>query len=372
MGAASRGLVMFTPGHSEVGGAARRSRLLAASFAERGWRVRVVTRAGTLNRPRLIRRPNLVVVEVPGFGARRAGAVLYVVTALVLGVVWGLRAQAFLAIQLVSPTSVASLCSLILRRPFICMATATGSLGELHYARQTRLATLRMTLLRRATFVIAQNPEQAVDLGSVFLPGSVKTLPNPVDLPSVAGLDGRPRALFTGRFSEEKDLIKLMDAWSRVVEHRTDARLTLLGSGGSYRSIESELRAAVASRSALSSSVDLPGWVPDVTPFLLSHDVFVLPSLSEGMSNALLEAAAYGRIIVATDIPGNTAVLGADYPLLVPPGDPVAMAKGIERAFQDDELRERARAQLQTRAKAFSTEAVVGALEALLREAAEA
>lgn len=364
--------MMFTPGHSEVGGAARRSRLVASAFAERGWRVRVVTRAGTLNRLRLIRRPNLLVVEVPGFGARRAGAVLYVAVALLLGVMWGVRARAFLAIQLVSPTSVASLCSLILRRPFICMATATGSLGELHYARQTRLATLRLKLLRRANFVIAQNPAQAIDLGSVFRPESVRTLPNPVDLPPTTSLDGRPRVLFTGRFSKEKDLIKLMHAWSRVVEHRPDARLTLLGSGGSYRSVEAELRTLVASRPALSLSVDFPGWVPDVTPFLRSHDVFVLPSLSEGMSNALLEATAYGRIIVATDIPGNRAVLGGDYPLLVPPGDPIAMAEGIERAFDDDDLRERARAQLQTRVHRFSTEAVVDALETLVREAVEA
>lgn len=363
-------VVMFTPGHAEVGGAARRSRLLASAFREAGWDVRVITRAGTLRRFRVTRAPDVLVVEVPGFGQPTFGGLLYLVVAVVLGVAWATRARAFLAVQLVSPTTAASICSLIVRRPFICMATATGTLGELHYARKTRLARLRLWLLRRAAYVIAQNAVQAEELEEVARPGTVRTVPNPVELPLPPELTGSSEALFTGRFSEEKDLLGLLDAWAHLVCRRPDVRLTLVGNGGSYRSVEEALRARVESDSRLGATVTFTGWVPDVRPYLLTHDVFVLPSLTEGMSNSLLEAAAYGRVIVASDIPGNRAVLGDDYPLYFPPGDRDRLAATVEVAFEDEEVRLRARQILKERSASFGPDVVVRHLESLIEDAA--
>ena len=70
----------------------------------------------------------------------------------------------------------------------------------------------------------------------------------------------------------------------------------------------------------------MTGWVPSVEPYYRANDVFVLPSREEGMSNALLEACAHGRVVVASDIPPNRAVLGDDYPLLFPVGSIEALA----------------------------------------------
>ena len=60
----------------------------------------------------------------------------------------------------------------------------------------------------------------------------------------------------------------------------------------------------------------------------------VLPSLSEGMSNAVMEAMAAGRPIVATGV-GGTPELLRDRGMLVPPGDPPALAAAIEQLLAD-------------------------------------
>jgi L-malate glycosyltransferase len=74
----------------------------------------------------------------------------------------------------------------------------------------------------------------------------------------------------------------------------------------------------------------LRGSVSDVPGFLRGVDVAVLPSHSEGMSNALLEYMAAGRAVVATDVGANAKLLdGGKCGLLVPPSDPAALADAI-------------------------------------------
>lgn len=80
----------------------------------------------------------------------------------------------------------------------------------------------------------------------------------------------------------------------------------------------------------------------DVRPWLAAADVFVLPSLWEGLSNALLEAMAAGLAVVATAVGGTCDVARhGDNALLVPPGDAVSLAYAIDSALADAGLRER-------------------------------
>ena len=89
----------------------------------------------------------------------------------------------------------------------------------------------------------------------------------------------------------------------------------------------------------------------------------------EGMSNALLEACAHGRVVVASDIPPNRAVLGDDYPLLVPPGDARLLQGALAQAFDDEELRAEALRQISARLEQFSVDAVLDRHEAVIRAA---
>lgn len=77
----------------------------------------------------------------------------------------------------------------------------------------------------------------------------------------------------------------------------------------------------------------------DVRPFIQEADVFVLPSYGEGTSRACIEALAIGRPIVSTQSPGckNTVIEGENG-WTVPPGDPEALAKTLERFVKEPEM----------------------------------
>ena len=346
--------------------------MLAAGLAERGWDVRVIARSATTRRVRRVKRADgVTLVEIPGFGHRRLGAAFYLASAVPLGLWWGSAATAFLAIQVVSPAVAAGVCSALWRRPYLAFTSTTGELSEVSAVLEARTAPLRRRLLRRARYLVSQTPEAAQELAALTSPERIAVLPTPVRRVVPPPLDGQARVLFTGRLAWEKNLVTLLDAWRTVLRSVPSARLTLVGEGGVYRAVEDELRRIVSADPALAGSVAFTGWVENTGPYLASHDVFVLPSLTEGMSNALLEGCAWGRVVVASAIPGNRAVLGDDYPLLFPPTDADRLAAVLGQALVDKDTRATAVEWVRSRMTAFDLTTIGEGLERLIIAAAE-
>jgi glycosyltransferase involved in cell wall biosynthesis len=107
----------------------------------------------------------------------------------------------------------------------------------------------------------------------------------------------------------------------------------------------------------------------DVEPFLCAAEILVLPSRSEGMSNAVLEAMAHGLAVIATDVPGNRAVITAGLDgLLVPYGEPRRLCRCLLELLADPAVRTRlgtaARATVDAR---FAIRAVAGQYDRLYR-----
>src|SRR4030095_14625545 len=99
--------------------------------------------------------------------------------------------------------------------------------------------------------------------------------------------------------------------------------------------------------------VRFTGSVTDVRPLLAAMDVFVLPSWAEGMSNALMEAMAAARPVVATAVGGNTEVVSdGSTGVLVPPGDPAAIASAVNGLLHEPDRASR----LAARARTFVTQ----------------
>jgi len=305
------------------------------------------------------------VLDVPGFGHRLGGA-LYLACSLLLGVAWG-RRSTVVAFQLGSQLLAAGACARVWSRPLVAFSTSNGDAGEVAEVLRSPRRWLHRRLLRGADRLVGQTEAARVELLELARADRVMVLANPVVLPTdVPPLDGRPRAVFAGRLAEEKGLDVLLDAWERVADGRAGARLTLVGGGGNFGSVEAELRARVLASELLRETVTFTGWVADVEPYLRDADVFVLPSCWEGLSNALLEACALRRLVVASEIPGNTEVLGADHGLLFRPGDANGLTVALAGAFDDQRLREAARRCVDESVSRFGAGGVLDDCSALL------
>lgn len=361
-------ILLFTPGIGEAGGAARRSRLFAEGLAERGHEVVVISRSGAGRRLERTNGSGIRSFEVPGFGRRRLGAFLYGVLALPLGLAFGRSARGMVAIQLTAPAALAAVCAVIWRKPFIAFTSTTGQLSEVDAVLRSATAPVRRRLLSRAKYLVGQSIDSSRELERLVPAQRVAVLPTPVRLPATFSLElsGTPSFAWSGRLSAEKDLLRLLDAWCIVLDSVPDATLTLVGGGSEHRPIERELRGRIDADRRLRDSVRITGWVTDVASRIEQADVFVLPSLTEGMSNSLLEACALGRVVVVSDIPGNRAVVGEGYPLMFPPGDVSAMAEALTSAVSDQIVRKESLAQLERRIDSFALPAVIDGLLALL------
>ena len=111
-------------------------------------------------------------------------------------------------------------------------------------------------------------------------------------------------ATFIGRLSYEKAPQLLLSAWPRVVSRYPSSKLVFVGEGARRGTLEAE-----AKENGVSSSVLFTGRVNNVPDYLNAADTFVLPSLTEGMSVALLEAMAARLPVVASRVSGTIDII---------------------------------------------------------------
>ena len=121
----------------------------------------------------------------------------------------------------------------------------------------------------------------------------------------------------------------LLRAWSTAAAGRS-VSLLLLGEGPEEAAL----------RSIAGPGVTFTGRVEDIAPYLKAADLFVLPSATEGLSNALLEALAAGLAVVATDVGGARDVVEDTVGgRLVPPNDAEALAEALAALLEGTALR---------------------------------
>lgn len=158
---------------------------------------------------------------------------------------------------------------------------------------------------------------------------------DPALLPSEAR--ARPTVVTVGRLSPEKGHAALLRAMTIIVRSCPEARLVIAGQGGQRSALERQVEAMGISR-----AVEFLGFMPDVRDVLAAADVFVMPSISEGLGVAALEAMAMGRPVVASNVGGlPESVADGETGLIVPAGDAGALAEAVVGLFGD---LERARA----------------------------
>jgi glycosyltransferase involved in cell wall biosynthesis len=135
----------------------------------------------------------------------------------------------------------------------------------------------------------------------------------------------------------EKGLQTLVRAFAQIVRVHSGVRLAIVGDGPEL----SGLKALAKELGVIEACIFQPA-VADVAPWLRSIDVFVLPSLTEALSNSLMEAMACGCTCIASSTGGNPELIQVgETGLLFEPGNPRELAEKLSLVISNQELRTR-------------------------------
>lgn len=326
--------------HPVVGGSERQMERLAERFSDLGHEVFVLTRTmpgqpahetrGSYQVHRVIRS----VALGPLFGAS------FIASLAAQLIVRRRHYDAIVAAQLPWESVATGLVAKTLGKPTLVFAASTGPQGDAAQLRGARGSRLLCHLARNNSAFVALSSQAQRELLDLGCPADrILKSTNGVDLQAyqpAAGEAGRGRTvLYLSRLSPAKNPQLLLRAWQEV---NRDGQYQLLVAGDGPLSAElRQLTDQLALR-----NVEYLGNVSDVPAVHRRASVFVLPSPSEGCSNALLEAMASGLCPLATRVPGNIDVVedGVNG-LLFDHDDASQLAAALTRVLSDESLRGR-------------------------------
>jgi len=153
---------------------------------------------------------------------------------------------------------------------------------------------------------------------------------------------------FVGRLNEQKGLEYLIEAMDIVRSKEKRIRLFIIGEGEQRDKLED-----LSKKLKLKEHIVFVGLTPDVLRYYQEAKIFVLPSISEGMSSSLLEAMSCGLPVIATSVGGNTDILDlnsrlekirianyyiSEYGIMINPRDIKGLAEALLKLLIDEEL----------------------------------
>ncbi|MPZ22665.1 MAG: glycosyltransferase [Dehalococcoidia bacterium] len=206
---------------------------------------------------------------------------------------------------------------------------------------------------------------------SRYFPGRYEVIPNGVDVArfrngtrgaAIPAKNGSPEILFVGRIEGRKGLPHLIEAMPAVLRSVPSSRLVVVGDGPGRLEAQS-----IAD--GLGVDVHFAGPVSDadLVAYFQRADVVCSPATGgESFGIVLLEAMAAGRAVVASDIEGYADLIRPDDSgILVPPGDPVALAGALTGVLTDDALRSSLERRARKAAEAYDWSLVAARIEAI-------
>ncbi len=219
--------------------------------------------------------------------------------------------------------------------------------------------------MERAARLRLARPPKARLIRNGVRPVSPESIGDPAAVRTELGAVGKPLVVAVSRLHRQKGVTFLLRAIPLVRAEMPSVRLAVAGGGPLADRLGAELKAL-----RLEDNVTLLGERKDALSILAAADLFVLPSLWEGLPYVLVEAASLGKPIVAADIDGVREVIqsGANG-MLVRPRDPGSLAAAILFLLKDKafavRLGETARAEIPPK---FSIEQMIAETESLYLE----
>jgi glycosyltransferase involved in cell wall biosynthesis len=250
----------------------------------------------------------------------------------------------------VEPTIIGSLASLGLP---ITRLNALAGLGFAFTSRtiKARLAgtliskLLAFLLNRPGTAALVQNGDDRDALARLGVPANRIFLiaGSGVDTDRLTPLpepDGPLTVAFAGRLLGDKGIRTLVAAQQQLVAQGSDIHLSIAGQSDPAN--PASVPANEIARWRNLPNISVLGQVAEISDLWATAHIAVLPSRREGLPKSLLEAAAFGRPLIATDVPGCREIARHGFnALLVPPDDPAALASAIGQLAENPTMRHR-------------------------------
>lgn len=344
--------------HPMLGGAQRQIAALAPLLEARQVEVHVITRkyAG-LKSFELVGGVPIHRLPIPG--PKPIAAMSFILSCLPL--IKRLNPHVIHAHELLSPVSAAIAAKRLFNIPVVAKVLRGGSLGDLSKLRRKPFGWQRIASTRKwVDMFITISREIDKELEEVDVPSTKRVfIPNGVEMDRFKPLSVSDKrnlrirldiptnelvAVYSGRLSPEKRVDSLISIWPAVRREYPNAKLLILGTGGEMDRLK---------KIAL-DGIQFIGQIDNVVPYLQASDLFILPSSTEGLSNALLEAMACGLSAVATAVGGAPDVIShKENGWLIKPDNVGELFEAIKSLFFDvtlrDVLSERAHKTIQQR-----------------------
>ena len=236
-------------------------------------------------------------------------------------------------------TFVALIVKLLFNKKVIAKMSSSGLTSDVKLMKRTLAGRVTIRLMRNADRIVSLCSQATSELLREDMPADrVEQIANGVDTCrftiSTKSRNNQKMITFIGRLDGYKGVNCLLEAFRQVIQSCPDVKLKIVGDGPGVMELKRQADAL-----QIQGRVIFRGQQEDVAKELSETDVFVLPSLSEGMSNVLLEAMACGLPVVATDVGAAADMISNRVNgMLVPPNNPAALSNALIELLRNDVL----------------------------------
>lgn len=334
-----------------VGGAETQAERLSVYLAGQGWPVWVVTRHG-VGLPFQEERDGFQIVRPPTLGSGKMRTVTFMFFALIKLYQMRHQYQVLHAHLAFGPAFVAVILGHFLGKRVVVKLGGSNAIGDVNVSINTLRGRLRLAAIRKWADVVVVLTEVMRDEAlSIGVPReNIRTFNNGIDLSAYAfdqssreeakgsfGLTGKTVLLFVGRLDPIKSLSTILDALVIATKSCSTLHFIVVGDGPEKQPLEVRAHSL-----GIEKFVTFAGNQKNIPSYLQAADIFVLPSITEGISNALLEAMSASLACVATPVGGSNEVLAqGKYGKMVPVMDVQAWADALIELGMDTQQRAR-------------------------------
>lgn len=333
-----------------IGGAEMQAERLSGYLAKQGCPVWVVTRRAK-GLDAVEERNGFTILRPQTTGIGKIRTITFVLSTLVILFKMRKKYEILHAHLAFGPAFAGALIGRLLGKKVIVKLGGSGVIGDVNVSKATLRGRVRLAAIRNwaDVVIVLSDVMREEALGAGIPAEKTRVVNNGIDtnffiteqpkgdLKAKFGLQGKVVVLFVGRVEPVKSLPTVIEAVSDALSHIPNLHLVVVGDGSERKALEHQ-----AEELGVAEHVTFAGKQKDVRAYLQAADIFVLPSLTEGISNALLEAMASGLACVASSVGGNIDVLGhGKFGLLLPVGDVPRWAEALTVLASDAKKREK-------------------------------